>query len=442
MADQRLVNVLQNVTLGSGASTIVPHGLKVRGKGVTPTQVICDRVSTIAVTGVDSLGITFTNMGPTLATANFRVEHDHSIHAIGTPTVAWQGWDGTAIPSGPAGGDLSGTYPNPTVGGIQGYGITNTMPANGDALLFNSALNVWEHSPITFSGGPPTGPASRDLGGNYPDPLVVGLMNSPLPSPSVADGFLKRNAANTGWEEIAYGAAANTVCVGNDARLSNARTPTGAAGGDLSGTYPNPTVDGLQGTPVSPLAPATDDLLAYDGAVWKPTDISTLIPVAVNIYGVFSDSTDQSIPTKPNVLAVKYNTVEMSNGVTVANNALGQPTRLTVPVAGIYSFDISPQLLHPGGTGTTIYFWAKLNGVNVPRSASSLDMGNNNNRVLPFLQLEMAMAAGDYLEWFFTQSGSGTNLEHFPAEPLPPAVEIIPEIPSVIVNVKRFSAIP
>ena len=40
----------------------------------------------------------------------------------------------------------------------------------------------------------------------------------------------------------AYGTTANTACEGNDARLSDARTPTGAAGGDLAGTYGSPSV--------------------------------------------------------------------------------------------------------------------------------------------------------------------------------------------------------
>lgn len=63
--------------------------------------------------------------------------------------------------------------------------------------------------------GVPVGPAGGDLGGNYPTPTVVGRQGTALPTPS-ASMFTKRNAADTGWEDVPYGQVANTVAEGND----------------------------------------------------------------------------------------------------------------------------------------------------------------------------------------------------------------------------------
>ncbi|WP_374077846.1 tail fiber domain-containing protein [Bdellovibrio bacteriovorus] len=73
---------------------------------------------------------------------------------------------------------------------------------------------------------------------------------------------------------ISVGTTAGTVAAGNDARFTDSRPPSGTAGGDLSGSYPNPSVAKIQSVAVSSTAPTSGHFFKYDGSQWLSSAIA------------------------------------------------------------------------------------------------------------------------------------------------------------------------
>jgi hypothetical protein len=145
---------------------------------------------------------------------------------------------------------------------------------------------------------------------------------------------------------------------------------------------------------------------------------------AASRYGSFYDTTTQTATTINTAKAITFNTTDLSSGV-----FLSTTSRVMVDTAGVYNFDTSFQLDKTSGGTAEFYFWFRLNGTDVPNSASQIRIQGNDAEIFSSLNYFFDLKAGDYVEMMF--SATSLSVELLAVVATPP----VPAIPSIILTV-------
>lgn len=160
----------------------------------------------------------------------------------------------------------------------------------------------------------------------------------------------------------------------------------------------------------------------------QPTSSSGNGQGFVPVYGSFYDTTTQGATFGNTGYAMKFNSTDYSNGVSIESNS-----HIKVDYTGIYNIQFSAQLDKSTANKSTIDIWLRKNGSDVPATNTSVSVSGSSAKVVAAWNFYAGATAGDYFELMWATDDTDTVLSYASAN------GIHPSTPSVILTVNKVN---
>ena len=146
-------------------------------------------------------------------------------------------------------------------------------------------------------------------------------------------------------------------------------------------------------------------------------------------HASYFDTTTQPNPVADAVNLFTYNSVVSQYQITRST-----PTsRIFINQTGVYNFQFSAQLDKTGGSASAVYIWPRINGVNLPDSATKIVIDGPNNEIVAAWNFVLVLEANDYFELAWQSNDTDVVIPYVAAS------GNIPAIPSIILTVAWVS---
>lgn len=148
-------------------------------------------------------------------------------------------------------------------------------------------------------------------------------------------------------------------------------------------------------------------------------------------YGTFSSNTEQTAAQTNTPYAVTFDTTGTGCGHIAINP--NNTANVNVVHQGLYNFDFRLQVTSTNSSRAFIWIWARVNGVDVPRSASKLSVESNGGEATPSWSFRLPMEANSVFQLMWAVDSTNVKLS------APLATAFAPATPAALLQVTQVN---